>query len=102
MGSRIFFEQGVVCPPGGKGVGDVLKREDGADVVNMLLRVRRVDDDVVQDPHAEDVEVLPEDVVHEILEHRWSVGRPLGANSIFKVPLPTPKRCFPFISLTRT
>ena len=72
-------------------------REDGADVLNMLLRVRRVDDDIVQDPHVEDVEVLSEDVVHEGLEHRWSVGRPLGAHGIFKVPLPTPKRCFPFI-----
>ena len=48
----------------------------------MLLRGRRVDDDVFEDPHTEDVEVLPEDVVHEVLEHRWSVGRPLGAHGV--------------------
>ena len=57
-----------------------------------------LDDGIVQDPHAEDVEVLPEDVVHEVLEHGWSVGGPLGTHGTFEMPLPTPKRCFPFIS----
>ena len=68
-------------------------------MLDVLCRGSREDDDIIENPHADNIQVFPEDVVHEELEHGRGVGGPLGAHLVFEMPLPAPECCFPFIPL---
>ena len=54
-------------------------------MLDVLCRCSREDDDIVENPHADDVQVFMEDVVHEELEHGRGVGGPLGAHLVLEV-----------------
>ena len=73
--------------------------QNAPDVLHMLCRVLGEDDDVIEDPHSDDILVFSQDVIHEELKHGRCVCWALGAHLVFEMPLSAPKGCFPFIPL---
>ena len=73
--------------------------QNAAHVGDVLKERFREDDDVIDDAHGDEVHVLFENVVHEMLEHGWCIGRSLRAYLILEVPLLASERRFPFIPL---
>ena len=42
----------------------------------------RKDDDIIEDPHTDDIQVWSKNVIHKILKHGRGIIRPLGAHFI--------------------
>jgi hypothetical protein len=56
-----------------------------AEVLSMLLQVLAIDKNVIEEDEDKLPEVLGEDVIHQMLECRWSVTQPEGHHQVFVV-----------------
>ena len=73
--------------------------QDAADVRHVLRQVLRVDDDIIEDADADEIQVFPKDVMDEALEHRWSVGDTHGTDPELVVAFPAAKGGLPLVPL---
>ena len=68
-------------------------------MADMLNRVRGVDDNIILYADIDDVEVFPQDVIHEVLKGGRGIGGALEAHLILEVALPTSEGRLPHILL---
>ena len=68
-----------------------------ADVFRRGLREHQ---DVVQVDHDEDVEEVPQHIIHQSLEHSWSVSQPERHDEVLKVTQVSVKPRLPFVPLS--
>ena len=68
-------------------------------MLDMLRGVFREDNDVVQQPDANDIQVFFQDIVHEVLKACRGISGTLGADEVLIVPLPTSESSLPLIPL---
>ena len=66
---------------------------------DMLRGIFGEDNDVVQQPHADDIQVLFQDIIHEVLKACRGISGTLGADEVLIVPLPTSESSLPLIPL---
>ena len=66
---------------------------------DVLRRGGGEDDDIVENPHGDYIQVFSKDVIHEVLEHGWSICRPLWAELVLEMPLPSFECCLPLVPL---
>lgn len=71
--------------------------QDKADVFHVFCRVLGVHKDVVKVCNNKVVEVLAEDVVHEVLKYCWCVCEAERHDCILKVAVSSPKCCCLFV-----
>ena len=73
--------------------------KDFPDVGQVLLRIVRVYQDIIQVYYYGDVNHVGEDVVHEPLETCQGIGEPLGHHQLLKRPIPGLEGGLPFVAI---
>ena len=73
--------------------------QNAPDVLDMLGGVFREDDDVIQQPDADDIQVLFENIIHEVLKTGRCIGGTLGTDQVLVVAFLTPEGSLPLVPL---
>ena len=74
--------------------------KDFPDVGQVLLRIVRVYQDIIQVYYYGDVNHVSEDVIHEPLETRRGIGEPLGHHQPLERPVPGLEGGLPFVAIS--